>query len=127
MDFEKWQALGNDYVIVEEEGLAIELTPPRIRAICARGTGVCSDGILLLSSSLEPGDAAQLRVFNPDGSEAEVSGNGARQAILYLRRRGRADNETLSIQTAAGKLRAKISSPTTCTIEMGQAQLRRAD
>ena len=45
---------------------------------------------------------ADLRIFNPDGSEAELSGNGAREAILYLRRRGWTDEDTFSIHTAAG-------------------------
>ena len=127
MEFEKWQALGNDYVIVEEAALPFELTPERIQAICARGTGVCADGILLLARSSEPGYLARLRIFNPDGSEAELSGNGAREAVLYMRRRGWATTDTFSIQTAAGELRPTISSPTTCTLDMGRARLRSDD
>ena len=84
--FEKWQALGNDYVIFEAADLPFELTTERVRAICAPHLGVGSDGILLLT---EPADAAahvaELRIFNPDGSEAELSGNGVREAVLYLR------------------------------------------
>jgi diaminopimelate epimerase len=125
--FEKWQALGNDYVILEDEALRFDLTPERIRALCAAGTGICSDGILLLSRSPEPGFLARLRIFNPDGSEAEVSGNGAREAVLYMRRRGWTESDTFSIQTAAGELRPTISSPTTCTIDMGRARLRSPD
>ena len=91
MEFEKWHALGNDYVIVEDAALPFELTPARIGAICAAHTGVSADGILLLSGADEPGYVARLRIFNPDGSEAELSGNGAREAVLYLRRRGWTD------------------------------------
>lgn len=127
MEFEKWQALGNDYVIVEAAALTLELTPGRIRALCAPRTGLCADGVLLLSEPDEPGYVARLRVFNPDGSEAEVSGNGAREAVLYMRRRGWADADTFSIQTAAGELRPTITSPTTCTVEMGRARLRSPD
>ena len=86
--FEKWQALGNDYVIVEQGELPFELTPERVRRLCAPHTGVGSDGVLLLSEPPERGYVARLRIFNPDGSEAELSGNGAREAILYLRRSG---------------------------------------
>lgn len=125
--FEKWQALGNDYVIVEEEALSFELTPERIRAICAPGTGIGSDGILLLSRNVEPGYLARVRIFNPDGSEAEVSGNGAREAVLYMHRRGWAEADTFSIQTAAGELRPTITSPSTCTVDMGRARLRSPD
>ena len=88
MEFEKWQALGNDYVILEAGRLPFELTPRRVQAICAPHTGVYADGVLLLSEAAEPRFVAKLRVFNPDGSEAEVSGNGTREAVLYLRRRG---------------------------------------
>ncbi|HJS96242.1 MAG TPA: diaminopimelate epimerase, partial [Solirubrobacteraceae bacterium] len=72
MEFEKWQALGNDYVILEAAELPFELTAPRIQAICASHTGVSADGILLLSKPEQDGYVARLRIFNPDGSEAEL-------------------------------------------------------
>jgi diaminopimelate epimerase len=127
MRFEKWQALGNDYVIVEESELPFELTPERVRLICAPHTGVGSDGVLLLSKPDQRGFVARLRIFNPDGSEAELSGNGAREAILYLRRHGWTDSDTFSIQTAAGEIRPRITGPTTCTVDMGRASLRSKD
>ncbi len=127
MDFEKWQALGNDYLIFEGRELPFELTGARIRAICAPHTGVFADGILLLSAPDESGFLARLRIFNPDGSEAELSGNGAREAILYLRRRGWTEADTFSLQTAAGEIRSTITSPTTCTVDMGRARLRSPD
>ncbi len=127
VNFEKWQALGNDYLIVEAAELPFELTPGRIRAICASHTGVFADGILLLSEPDERGFVARMRIFNPDGSEAELSGNGAREAILYLHRRGWTDAETFSIQTAAGEIRPRITSETECTVDMGRARMRSAD
>jgi diaminopimelate epimerase len=123
MRFEKWNALGNDYVIVERDELPFELTPERIRRICAPHSGVGSDGILLLARSEDRGFVAHLRIFNPDGSEAELSGNGAREAILYLRRRGWTDSDTFSIETAAGEIRPTITGETTCTVDMGRAKL----
>lgn len=127
MEFEKWQALGNDYVIVEESELPFELTAARVRAICAAHTGVFADGILLLSRPDEPGFVARLRIFNSDGSEAELSGNGAREAVLYLRHRGWAAADTFSIQTVAGEIRTAITSESTCTIDMGRVRLRSED
>jgi diaminopimelate epimerase len=127
VEFEKWQALGNDYLIVEAPALEFELTPERIRAICAPHTGVFADGILLLSPADEPGYVARLRIFNPDGSEAELSGNGARQAVLYLRRRGWTDQDSFSIQTAAGPIRPTITSASECTVDMGRARLQSDD
>jgi diaminopimelate epimerase len=68
-----------------------------------------------------------LRIFNPDGSEAELSGNGAREAILYLRRRGWTEEDEFSIQTKAGPIRPTIVGPTTCRVQMGRAALRSRD
>ena len=127
MYFEKWHALGNDYLIVEADALPFVLTPARVRAICAPHTGVFADGVLLLSAADEPGHVARLRIFNPDGSEAELSGNGAREAVLYLRRRGWATTDTFSIQTAAGEIRPTITSETTASLDIGRARLRSAD
>src|SRR5688500_10913291 len=124
MRFEKWNALGNDYVIVEQKDLPWELTPARIRALCAPHSGIGSDGILLLSPPQERGFVARLRIFNPDGSEAELSGNGAREAIMYLRHRGWTDQDEFSIETAAGEIRPRITGPTTCTVDMGRARDR---
>jgi len=127
MTFEKWQALGNDYVIVEQGELPFELTAERVRRLCAAHTGIGSDGVLLLSEPTEQGYVARLRIFNPDGSEAELSGNGAREAILYLRRSGWVDHDTFSIETAAGEIRPEITGSSTCTVDMGRARLRSND
>jgi diaminopimelate epimerase len=127
VDFEKWQALGNDYLIVEARELPFELSEARVRAICAAHTGVFADGILLLSQPDEPSFLARLRIFNPDGSEAELSGNGTREAVLYLRRRGWTDASTFSVQTEAGPVRATINAPDRCTLDIGAARLRSAD
>jgi diaminopimelate epimerase len=125
--FEKWNALGNDYIVVEERNLPLPLTPSRIQRICALHSGVGSDGILLLSETDERGFVASLRIFNPDGSEVELSGNGAREAVMYLRTRGWTDNDSFSIMTAAGEMRPRITGPTTCTMDMGRAKLTSKD
>jgi diaminopimelate epimerase len=116
--FEKWQALGNDYVIVEEE-----LDAAAVTRICDRHTGVGADGVLVLLPPDEPGFVARLRIFNPDGSEAELSGNGAREAIMYLHRRGWTDATQFSIQTVAGEIRPTILDERTCRVDMGRARL----
>jgi diaminopimelate epimerase len=125
--FEKWQALGNDYLIVEAEGLPWGLTAARVQRLCDSHFGIGSDGVLLLSRSDDPGYVAELRIFNPDGSEAELSGNGAREAILYLRRNGWTDADTFSILTAAGPVTPTITSERTCSVEMGRASTASKD
>ena len=68
MKFEKWQALGNDYIILEAENLPWTLSPERIVRICNPHFGLGSDGILLISKSDDERYVAELRIFNPDGS-----------------------------------------------------------
>jgi diaminopimelate epimerase len=120
MRFEKWQALGNDYLIVE----AAEVAADTVRALCHRHTGVGADGVLALAPADEPGYVARLRIYNPDGSEAELSGNGARQALLYLRAHGWTQSDTYSIQTAAGEIRTTVTGESTCRVDMGRAIVR---
>jgi diaminopimelate epimerase len=121
MDFEKWQALGNDYLILESESLPWKLSAERVKRLCDLHFGVGSDGVLLLRR-LDEGEAiAELRIFNPDGSEAELSGNGARQAALYIHRHGWTDTESFSIETAAGPVTPTITSPRTATMAIGRA------
>ena len=127
MHFEKWQALGNDYVIVEREELPWELTPTRIRRICQPHFGVGSDGILLLGTAGDSKYVAELQIFNPDGSEAELSGNGAREAVLYLRAHGWTDEETFTIVTKAGEVTPTITGPGTVSMAIGQAAVRSDD
>jgi diaminopimelate epimerase len=127
MRFEKWQALGNDYLIVEHDELPFALTPARVRRLCEGHVGVFADGVLEL---LRPPDAdyvAALRIYNPDGSVAELSGNGAREAILYLRRRGWTEEDAFSIQTAAGPIHASITGRFSCRVDMGEARLTSKD
>jgi diaminopimelate epimerase len=125
--FEKWQALGNDYVIVERDQLPWELTAGRVRRICAPHVGVGSDGILVLSQPADPRYVAELRILNPDGSEAELSGNGAREAALYLRSTGWTDADRFSILTKAGEIRPAITGPHSAALELGRASLTSAD
>lgn len=121
MQFEKWQALGNDYVIIEAAALPWELSPQRIRRICDPHLGVGADGILLLAASENPEYVALLRIFNPDGSESELSGNGSREAVMYLRQRGHTDRDEFAILTAAGPVRPRITGPNTCAVDIGRA------
>jgi diaminopimelate epimerase len=121
MKFEKWQALGNDYLIVEEAQLPFALSAARVRRLCDAHFGVGADGVLLLARSEDPRLVADLRIFNPDGSEAELSGNGAREAILYLRQRGWTAADAFAIGTVAGEIRPTITGEDTCRVDMGHA------
>jgi diaminopimelate epimerase len=95
MRLSKWQALGNDYLLVERAELSQPLTPDRVRRLCDYHYGVGSDGLLEIVSV----DAAEaeLMIWNPDGSTAELSGNGARIVAAWLARRSRTDRVTLRV------------------------------
>ena len=127
MRFEKWQALGNDYIVVEAAALPWELTSERIRRICELHFGVGSDGILLLEPVEDPAHVAELRIFNPDGSEAELSGNGAREAVLYLRAAGWTDQDTFSVLTKAGPVTPRIIDPRMVAMAIGRASTTSPD
>ena len=83
MRFEKWHALGNAYLLVEQPG-AGELAPARVRRLCDGDTGIGSDGVLEVTG--RDGARAAVRIWNPDGSTAELSGNGTRIAAAWLLR-----------------------------------------
>jgi diaminopimelate epimerase len=125
--FEKWTALGNDYLIVEAAALPWAPTGERVKRLCDPHFGVGSDGLLLLAPLADPAYVAELRIFNPDGSEAELSGNGARQAVLYLRRAGWTDADEFTILTKAGPITPMIRSEREATLELGRASTASAD
>lgn len=121
MRLEKWQALGNDYLIVEREALPWDLTPRRIRLLCDAHFGLGADGVCELSAADDGESVARLAIFNPDGTRAELSGNGVREAALYLHAHGRTGGDAFSIQTDAGSVRPEVTSPNEARVSMGKA------
>ncbi|MGH7941720.1 MAG: diaminopimelate epimerase [Limisphaerales bacterium] len=99
--FTKYHALGNDYLVMDPKNLPSSLTPQQIKIICHRNYGVGSDGIL---AGPLPSKKAQfgVRIFNPDGSEAEKSGNGLRIFSRYLWDKKLVGSEEFSVETAGG-------------------------
>jgi diaminopimelate epimerase len=95
MRLSKWQALGNDYLLVERVELPEPLTPDRVRLLCDYHYGVGSDGLLEIVSV--DGADAELLIWNPDGSTAELSGNGARIVAAWLARRSGMTEVTLRV------------------------------
>lgn len=117
MKYSKYHALGNDYLVIAPEDLEVELTKEKIERICHRNFGVGSDGILLGPLPSQDSDFA-LRIFNPDGSEAEKSGNGLRIFSRYLWDRQQV--KEFSINTLGGKVKARVSSNgKSVQVEMG--------
>ena len=95
MQFSKWHGLGNDYLLVERAELAFPLTPERVQKICDYHFGVGSDGVVEVLSA--DGDTADGVIWNPDGSTAELSGNGTRIAARWLARRNGLDRVRIKV------------------------------
>jgi diaminopimelate epimerase len=95
MKLSKWHGLGNDYLLVERAELTAPLTPESVRRICDYHFGVGSDGILEVVSA--DGDRAEVVIWNPDGSTAELSGNGTRIAARWLARRGGVEEVRIAV------------------------------
>ncbi|MBI3392890.1 MAG: diaminopimelate epimerase [Nitrospirae bacterium] len=127
--FVKFHALGNDYLVFDEGDLTFPLVPEAVRRICDRRRGVGSDGILLVVSS-EKADFG-LRIFNPDGSEAEKSGNGLRIAAKYLYQHSRTNKESFAIETRGGIVQAHLKIidwvVVNVSVEMGRAEVGPAE
>lgn len=119
MRFHKYHALGNNYIVLDPEEFK-ELTKEQIRRLCHRNYGLGSDGILYGPIETEEADFA-LRIFNPDGSEAEKSGNGLRIFARYLWDKGKVSENEFTILTAGGKVKAKVhTNGQNVTVDMGQ-------
>ncbi len=102
----KSHGLGNDYIVIDPATVPFALTPGSVRLLCDRHRGVGSDGILAVAPP-DGGDFG-LRIFNPDGSEAEKSGNGVRIFAKFLREHGYTDRDRFVLDTRGGRVSAQL-------------------
>src|SRR5512136_1426490 len=126
MEFTKLQATGNDFVLIEAEGMRRDW-PKLSRAMCDRRFGVGSDGLILLLKSKKAD--FRMRMFNPDGSEAEVCGNGLRCFARYVVSSGLADAQRgITIETSAGiKTAVPQDRGSRFEVDMGQPKFQPED
>lgn len=122
MKFSKYHALGNDYIVVDPKHVNLEITEHQVKILCDRHYGIGSDGILygpLESLTCEFG----LRIFNPDGGEAEKSGNGLRIFSRYLWDCGLVKNAGFSIETKGGEVFSQVHAEgKTVSVDMGMVR-----
>src|SRR5262249_9733831 len=109
--------LGNHYLVADPRELPIDVTPSRVRLLCDRHYGVGSDGLLLLEGN------SGVRIFNPDGSEAEKSGNGIRIFARWLLSIGRVVSTSFSVRTPGGVVPVEVDG-NLVTADMGVARFR---
>ncbi|TKB76250.1 MAG: diaminopimelate epimerase [Nitrospira sp.] len=122
--FFRGHGLGNDYLVMDPKELSFRLTPKAIRAVCDRHWGLGSDGILALAPSKKADFG--LRIYNPDGSEAEKSGNGLRIFARYLHATRKATRPSFTVETKGGIVRIQLhldrhGDAGEATVEMGEA------
>jgi diaminopimelate epimerase len=123
MRFSKWHGLGNDYLLVERAELASPLTPEQVRKICDYHFGVGSDGILEIVSA--NGAEADVVIWNPDGSTAELSGNGTRIAARWLARRSGQDD--VAIHVGPRDVRARMCGGVEVEMDVGEVEVGRME
>lgn len=123
----KSHGLGNDYLVADRDDLPFAVNPGRIRLLCDRHIGIGSDGLLLWTGEIEPG-VHGLRIFNPDGSEAEKSGNGLRIFARWLYDSGRVIARTFTVRTLGGDAAIAIhhsdAGVRLITVDMGVPSIR---
>ncbi len=127
--FFRGHGLGNDYIVVDPKALTFKLTPKSIQLLCNRNWGLGSDGILALAPSRKADFG--LRIFNPDGSEAEKSGNGLRIFARYLHATGKTKKKRFTVETKGGPVTIELhvdrhGDASTVTVDMGQARFNPA-
>jgi diaminopimelate epimerase len=120
MKYAKYHALGNDYIVIHPEKIQGKLSEDMIRLICHRNYGIGSDGILFGPLDSRDGNFG-LRIFNPDGSEAEKSGNGLRIFARSLWDEHLVGNQRFTVETLGGMVACEVSSDgKSVKVEMGE-------
>jgi diaminopimelate epimerase len=119
MKLSKWHGLGNDYLLVERGELAAPLTAEQVKRICDYHFGVGSDGILEVVSA--DGDRAEIVIWNPDGSTAELSGNGTRIAARWLARRS--GTQQVRITVGPREVAARIGDGAEVELDVGAVEV----
>jgi diaminopimelate epimerase len=124
MRFSKWHGLGNDYLLLERGDVGGPLEPETVRRLCDPHVGIGADGILEVVA--EWGPRAEIAIWNPDGSTAELSGNGTRIASRWLARRAGTDEVTIVVgsrEVAARMLGGLLVETDVGEVAVGQPEV----
>ena len=111
--------VGNDFVVFDAPVPDSLLSPPRLRALADRRTGIGFDQALLLEAPRRADSAAYYRIFNADGDEVEQCGNGARCIAALLQQRGMAQGGALALESPAGLIHARLTADDEVTVDLG--------
>lgn len=117
--FTKMQGAGNDFVMLNAYDKPLTLTPEQIRFICDRRFGVGCDQMLVVEKSTTPAADFKYRIFNQDGGEVEMCGNGARCFAVFVREQGLTDKRTITCETVKGVIAPTVEDDGRVTVDMG--------
>jgi len=119
LQFTKMHGLGNDFIVLDGVSQVIDLNPEQIRTLGSRHTGIGFDQMLVVAPATQAGFDFSYLVFNPDGSQAENCGNGARCLVSFIRSRGLSDKDEFALQLVNGSLHCKAAVDGRVTVNMG--------
>lgn len=131
MHFHKYHALGNDYLVLDPADIdgrpnTIPYSPHQIQVVCHRNFGLGSDGILWGPIKSDKADFG-LNIYNPDGGEAEKSGNGLRIFARFLKDSGRVGTAPFTVETPGGVVTCEVREDQLITVEMGRVSFHSND
>ena len=132
LTFTKMHGLGNDFVVIDDRDVVIDLDPDAVAWLCDRHFGVGADGVILVRPASAPDADFMMLYFNADGTTAEICGNGVRCFVRYLVDHGLAGSETIGVQTLGGVRRVATAFDAAgafeaATVDMGEPGLAPAD
>lgn len=121
LKFSKYHGCGNDFILIEESDCNFN---DLAKKICHRTTGIGADGLLVIQRK-----PCKMRIFNSDGSEAMMCGNGLRCFLRYCMDHGMSKDELKEVETKAGKMKViELSDePFSCTVDLGKPNLNTMD
>lgn len=119
--------LGNDFILVEEDQLPLSLDLPRLaQRLCDRHFGIGADGLIIVAPPTTADAHIQMKIYNADGSVAEMCGNGLRCFARYVKDQGLVNQAHFTVETLAGPIRPRINGDLSVTVDMGQPILEAA-
>jgi diaminopimelate epimerase len=127
LNFSKMHGLGNDFVVIDAINQSVSLDTERVRRLADRHRGIGCDQLLIVEPAQQADSEFFYRIYNADGSEVEQCGNGARCFARFVRDEGLTRNDTILVDTAAGRITLQIEANGEVTVNMGQPRFAPAD
>jgi diaminopimelate epimerase len=127
LNFSKMHGLGNDFVVIDAINQSVSLDTEQVRRLADRHRGIGCDQLLIVEPAQQADSEFYYRIYNADGGEVEQCGNGARCFARFVRDKGLTRNDTILVDTAAGRITLQIEANGEVTVNMGQPRFAPTD